>query len=91
MSEYKLVPIEPTEQMLEVLRYIKSHSCHVRSAYISMLQIVPESETHVSIPIAEYEVMKAMVDEYDELIRYMDAGGDFAAFQTKKAFHAAIK
>lgn len=36
---YVLVPIEPTDEIREILRAIKTHTCHVDSAYKSILHL----------------------------------------------------
>lgn len=70
MSEYKLVPVEPTDGMIAAYNkyhkespYIEPYETSVTGYYKAMLSAAPTTNT-VNIDRAEHEAMKADAERY---------------------------
>jgi hypothetical protein len=84
MIEYKLVPIEPTEEMLKA-GFRAWNACDLpkgsnsfldwKDAYEAMLEAAPTPES-ITIPLAEYEAMKKDAERYRWMRNYTGATYD---------------
>ncbi len=73
MSEYKLVPVEPTWEMTNAASENTDVNSFIdiNNVYKAMLSASPTTDT-VNIDLAEYEAMKAEIVRYKGLLRQLE-------------------
>jgi hypothetical protein len=88
MIEYKLVPVEPTEERLKA-GFRAWNACDLpkgsnsfldwKDAYKAMIEDAPITES-ITIPLAEYEAMKKDAERYQKLKRLSAQARTFKEF-----------